>query len=215
MFKQPHQFDWKQYELLHSDRIYIVHPSLHKKITDLREKPYYLNPINIIGDGYQWNESTKYKVFPKIFISHSSDDKPYVEKLRSEIEKELDLLYPCDFWVDKEEIKAGANIHSGVEKGIEECDLVLVFISDKSLSSGWVEREWRDKHCEEINCGNVKVICCFIDETPIDELPRSLSNKKAIFLTRNGHVRVGNEIVRMVNDIADILAHARSKWVSL
>ncbi len=43
VFKQPHQFDWKQCELLHDNRIYLVHPSLYNKITSLRGERYHLN----------------------------------------------------------------------------------------------------------------------------------------------------------------------------
>ncbi len=121
----------------------------------------------------------------------------------TQIDKELCLLRPCDMWYDKHQITAGQNIHEAVEIGIESSDLVLVFISKSSIESGWVNKEWRDKHCEEINNGTVKVICCLLDDTDFSQIPLALRNKKVQFF--NDDKKINLEITQLVKDISELL----------
>lgn len=70
----------------------------------------------------------------KIFISHSSEDKPFVEKVINEIGYD---------WVifDKYSFEAGQSLTDSIRKGIEDCDIFVLLISQHSIGSIWVQEE--------------------------------------------------------------------------
>jgi hypothetical protein len=73
----------------------------------------------------------------KIFISHSSVDKPFVRKLEAELSKDKSLK----FWIDENEILAGDDIQNSISKSLSKSDYVLLIISDNSTKSSWVNFE--------------------------------------------------------------------------
>ena len=70
----------------------------------------------------------------KIFLSHSSIDKPFIERLNGEIGYD---------WVtfDKYSFEAGEKLTDSIRKGIEGCDIFVLFISKNSIDSVWVKEE--------------------------------------------------------------------------
>ena len=56
---------------------------------------------------------------PSVFLSHTSIDKPFVEKLA----RDLSCL-GIDAWVDKYEIKVGESIFWRVEEGLESLSIL-------------------------------------------------------------------------------------------
>jgi hypothetical protein len=51
----------------------------------------------------------------KVFVSHSSVDKPFVERLATD----LRIRESIDVWLDKWEIQPGDRIASKIEEGLE------------------------------------------------------------------------------------------------
>jgi hypothetical protein len=72
----------------------------------------------------------------KIFISHSTLDKPFVRKLIAAL-AESDI----NFWIDEKEIGAGDDIQKSVSKSLKESKYLLVIISGNSVNSKWVSFE--------------------------------------------------------------------------
>lgn len=72
----------------------------------------------------------------RIFLSHASVDKPFVEKLAEDLKK-LDL----EVWYDKWEIKVGEGILWKIEEGILESDYLVIVISKEAWESEWVRME--------------------------------------------------------------------------
>ena len=74
----------------------------------------------------------------KIFLSHSSKDKPIVDLYFNELQKT-----EIKVWYDREEIIPGDSITSKINEGLSECELGVLFMSDNFLSkhSGWTEAE--------------------------------------------------------------------------
>ena len=180
-FKRPYEFNWDNGSIIGDSEIYLIHPCLHVAISD--ENPnYHLNPTNVIGDGRKWESNGSHRAFPMIFMSHSTANKAMVRPLIDRFESELNLLVPADIWFDERSIRVGGRIHREVEKGVENSDFVIVFVSRESLQSGWVDREWRAKHLDEISDGRIRVFTVLIDDTPPEELPSFLTAKKAIVL---------------------------------
>lgn len=77
----------------------------------------------------QLNGST----MPSVFLSHTSIDKPFVEK----IARDLNRL-GIDAWVDKYEIKVGESIFWRVEEGLRESEYFAIVLSPEALASEWV-----------------------------------------------------------------------------
>lgn len=73
---------------------------------------------------------------PTIFLSHTSIDKPFVEKLA----KDLNNL-GIDVWYDKYQIKVGESILWKIDEGIRESEYLGIVISQEALKSEWVKTE--------------------------------------------------------------------------
>lgn len=71
-----------------------------------------------------------------IFMSHTSVDKPFVEKLARDMEK-----YGTRIWYDKYEIKVGESIFWKIDEGIDNCDFLGMVISKEAWESEWVRKE--------------------------------------------------------------------------
>ena len=84
----------------------------------------------------------------KVFISHSSIDKPFVERLAG------DLLSGegIDAWLDKWEILPGDRIPDKLEEGLSSANVFLLVLSPESVKSQWVSYEkgaWLTAQVEE------------------------------------------------------------------
>lgn len=73
-----------------------------------------------------------------VFISHSSDDKEsFIEPIVSDLE---DCF--LNVWIDKRKIIPGDNLRKSILRdGLDKADVVLIFFTQKSLRSSWVDRE--------------------------------------------------------------------------
>ena len=72
----------------------------------------------------------------RVFISHSSKDKPAVEKLATALRER-----GIDAWVDKWEMGPGDDFIAAINEGLEEADAGIVVFSAHSVESRWVEAE--------------------------------------------------------------------------
>jgi hypothetical protein len=72
----------------------------------------------------------------RVFVSHSSKDKPFVRKLVEELKKR-----PLNIWLDETELKVGDSIVSKISEGLTETDYLVVVLSKASVSSQWVQEE--------------------------------------------------------------------------
>jgi len=72
----------------------------------------------------------------RVFISHSSKDRPAVEAL-AEALTERGLVV----WLDKWEIGPGDDVVQSINAGLDEADAGIVVFSDHSRESRWVEAE--------------------------------------------------------------------------
>ncbi|MCM3748105.1 toll/interleukin-1 receptor domain-containing protein [Paenibacillus pasadenensis] len=71
-----------------------------------------------------------------IFLSHTSIDKPFVEKLARDL-KRLGI----NVWFDKWEIRIGDSITWKIEEGIRENEFLGIVLSPEALNSEWVKSE--------------------------------------------------------------------------
>ncbi|MEI6947342.1 toll/interleukin-1 receptor domain-containing protein [Paraflavisolibacter sp. H34] len=72
----------------------------------------------------------------KIFVSHSSVDKPFVRKLISTLSGS-DL----NFWIDEKEISGGDDIQYSISENLRASNFLIAVISKDSVNSKWVKFE--------------------------------------------------------------------------
>lgn len=100
-----------------------------------------------------------------VFISHSSDDK---ETLVEPIVQDLENCY-INVWLDKKKILPGDNLRQSIfREGLDKADIALIFFTEKSLKSSWVDKEIKHVLREETKRGNdfdlKKIISIFDSE---------------------------------------------------
>ena len=85
------------------------------------------------------------------FISHSSEDK---ESFIEPIVADLEDCY-INVWLDKRKILPGENLRKSIFRdGLDKADIALIFFTEKSLKSSWVDREIKHVLREETKKGN-------------------------------------------------------------
>lgn len=100
-----------------------------------------------------------------VFVSHSSEDK---SSLIEPIVSDLEACY-INVWIDKRKIIPGENLRQSIFKdGLDKADIVLIFFTQQSLNSAWVDREIKHVLREETKKGNSfdlrKIIAIFDSE---------------------------------------------------
>ena len=86
-----------------------------------------------------------------VFVSHSSEDKvSYIEPIVADLEASY-----INVWIDKKKIVPGENLRKSVFRdGLDKADIALIFFTEKSLKSAWVDREIKHVLREETKKGN-------------------------------------------------------------
>jgi hypothetical protein len=66
----------------------------------------------------------------KVFLSHKWQDKKTVKSIKSHLEK---AFIKC--WLDEEQVEGGVSLHSKLINAIDDCDILVAFISEQYLDS--------------------------------------------------------------------------------
>lgn len=101
----------------------------------------------------------------KIFISHSSKDKPFAKMLATDLSNAGHIP-----WLDEWDIKVGESIPASIGKALRNSDFVLVILSEEAVNSQWVQAEWENKYWDEISERQVKVLPIMYKSCSIPEL---------------------------------------------
>ena len=88
-----------------------------------------------------------------IFLSHTSIDKPFVEKLAKDLQR-----IGVNVWYDKWEIKPGDSLIWKIEEGIKENSYLGIVLTPESLNSEWVKSELGAAWVKQMNTRKVVVI---------------------------------------------------------
>lgn len=106
-----------------------------------------------------------------VFVSHSSEDKEdYIEHIVNDLEE----CY-INVWIDKKKILPRDNLRKSIFRdGLDKADVVLVFFTEQSIKSRWVDREIKHVLREEKEKGNNfdlnKIISIFDSQKTYDEI---------------------------------------------
>ncbi|WP_439185816.1 toll/interleukin-1 receptor domain-containing protein [Carboxylicivirga taeanensis] len=106
-----------------------------------------------------------------VFVSHSSEDK---EALIEPIVADLEDCY-INVWIDKRKILPGDNLRKSIFRdGLDKADIALIFFTQQSLKSSWVDKEIKHVLREEAKKGNNfdlnKIISIFDCKETYDEI---------------------------------------------
>ncbi|MEM9824220.1 MAG: toll/interleukin-1 receptor domain-containing protein, partial [Bacteroidota bacterium] len=86
-----------------------------------------------------------------VFLSHNSQDKPFVEKLAFQLDLEKDL----EPWLDKWNLIPGDPWQEGLEEALEKSDVCAVFIGPSGIGP-WQNEEMRDAIDRRVTAGKGK-----------------------------------------------------------
>jgi len=106
-----------------------------------------------------------------VFVSHSSEDK---EALIEPIVKNLEDCY-INVWLDRRKIVPGENLRKSIFRdGLDKADVALIFFTENSLKSSWVDSEIKHVLREEKKKGNNfdinKIISIFDSQSTYNEI---------------------------------------------
>lgn len=149
------------------------------EISELEKKGYYMIPF---GKKQQ------------VFISHSSVDKKEVEKIIPYLNAQN-----LPVWFDKYSISAGMSITNSVQEGIDDSNIVILWITESFLASKWCKTEMTAfiKKLIEENCLILTVLDDGID---VSRLPLFLRDIKYIQKNERSVFEIAEEIVKSIKN---------------
>jgi hypothetical protein len=122
--------------------------------------------------GYLDREATPPEAVPprqgKVFISHSSADKPFVRRLVQELEKRR-----LNVWFDEQELKVGDSIVANVSAGLRDSHYLIVVLSRASVASRWVQEELNAALMEDLSGEGQAVLPVLLEDCDVPPLLRS------------------------------------------
>lgn len=78
----------------------------------------------------------KVKTPREVFLSHSSQDRRFANRLKAELEEN-----GVPVWYSETQIVGAQQWHDEIGKGLERCDWFLLILSPSAVRSTWVKRE--------------------------------------------------------------------------
>ncbi|MGY0035154.1 toll/interleukin-1 receptor domain-containing protein [Pedobacter sp. NJ-S-72] len=124
-------------------------------LTDYKNKVFIFPTSKIMEE--IWGK-TEQNNTSSIFLSHSSIDKPLVEKIFLELQKE-----DFNVWFDKFEIDLGDSISDKINEGLNNAKLGILCLSRSFLSSNWAKSEMNYFIQQRIGKDNSNFICLILD----------------------------------------------------
>jgi hypothetical protein len=127
----------------------------------------------------------------KVFLSHSSKDKPLVDKVYNELQKK-----EVSAWYDTYEIRLGDSITAKINEGLSKSDIGVLFLSKEFINSktGWTMAEANFFFQKRMQNGKrFLVVNLDLDH---DQLPPLLQDFK--YLNSNSYIEIAESIKREI-----------------
>jgi hypothetical protein len=105
----------------------------------------------------------------KVFISHSYQDKKFVNQLTSRLRED-----GIQVWTDEKELAVGDNIQEKISDAIKKTDYFIVVLSKNSTNSNWVNFELSATRLKEISQEQNIILPVLIEDC---EIPFSLRDR--------------------------------------
>lgn len=144
----------------------------------------------------------------KIFLSHTSADKPFVRKLATDLRR-----FGHTVWIDEAEINIGDSLIGKIRDGLDTVDYVAVVLSEASIGSKWVQKEIEIASNREIEEKRVVVLPIVIQQV---ELPGFLKGKfYGDFSDEAEYEDKLNLLLRSLGDSNKIIKEASEELIQL
>src|SRR5271165_5278848 len=108
----------------------------------------------------------------KVFLSHSTKDKAFVEKLAAAMTANGFTPWMCEV-----DIEISANFVAEISKGLKESDLTLLVWSPEAADSVWTQTEWTTTLKQEVEQSRIRLGVVMLRQ---HELPPLLDTKNFI-----------------------------------
>jgi len=105
----------------------------------------------------------------RIFISYSNRDKESTHAIASRLRED-----GHEIWIDSLQIEPGDNISQRIQEGLEQADAIIFVISQNSLRSEWVQREFSAIAFQQISKQQQRIIPIRLDYC---EVPSYLADR--------------------------------------
>src|SRR5271166_2687120 len=103
----------------------------------------------------------------KVFLSHSTKDKQFVQMLAEELEAEK-----IEPWLCEVDIELGDNFVAKIEEGLRDADLTVLFWSPEAARSDWTRLEWTSVTAREISESRTRLGIVLLRDCAVPELLR-------------------------------------------
>ena len=142
------------------------------------------------------------KKTPKLFLSHSHEDKDTVIRVATDLENS-----GIRVWLDRWELQAGDSIIDKINEGIGISDYLAVFLSPTSLKSAWVRKEVNAGLMKELESKSVSVIVALLPNCRNEDIPLLLRDKLWIDFRTSYLTGLSDflEVFRKTKKAADLL----------
>lgn len=104
---------------------------------------------------------------PRVFISHSRNDKKFVRRLVDDLRKAN-----LHVWLDEQELAVGDSIIAKISDGLEDSDYLVAVLSRSSLESGFFQAEVNAALSEHFSGRGTAVLPVLIEDVDIPPLFR-------------------------------------------
>jgi hypothetical protein len=104
----------------------------------------------------------------KVFLSHSTKDKQFVQALAAELEAEN-----IQSWICEVDVEFGGNFVAKIEEGLRDADLAVLFWSPEAARSDWTQLEWTSVTAREISESRTRLGIVLLRDCSLPELLRT------------------------------------------
>jgi hypothetical protein len=127
---------------------------------------------------------------PRVFLSHSKNDKNLIEKIANDLRSAR-----VDVWYDEWEIPPGDSFRHQLTKGIDESDLFFVYLTESSANSYWVQHELDTAFIKQANAGRT-ILALFVDSDDVrKQLPTDIQAIHSPVLNNDVYLRPLSQLI--------------------
>jgi len=154
--------------LLKAGQIIEVSESIYEEIAYLKYS--LLLPDQLFPEAEAFVEAFERRIHegfqrPLLFLCHASEDKPFAERLVSELDRRA-----LHAWFDKREILVGDSIVAKINEALSQCCYVVVLLSPYSVKKPWVTRELNSSLMRQLADEGVQVLPILVENCKIPPL---------------------------------------------
>jgi len=99
------------------------------------------------------------KAAPEVFISYSTDAKPWAERLSESLERK-----GVSSWTDFKSIRPGERWLSEIQRALDEVKYFLIVVGPKNRIGEWQDREWQGALQQTWNDPQKRIIPVLVDD---------------------------------------------------